>query len=135
MGRRLKGSCQCGEIRYSVEEDFEAFYLCHCSQCQKTTGSAFASNILTSIDNIEWHSGEENIVNYQDKARDFSKSFCANCGAGVPYINKKMTHIVIPAGSLNDAPSSSPKANLFRPESPDWLTEGLSAKSFKGFPE
>ena len=135
MKKHFNGSCLCGDVRYSVEESFEAFYLCHCEQCQKVTGSAFASNILTSVDNIEWLSGEDKIVNYQDRTRDFSKAFCGNCGSGVPHINSKKTHLVIPAGSLNDALSSSPRANLFRPESPDWLTDGLAAKSFKGFPE
>jgi hypothetical protein len=135
MKTNLNGSCLCGDVRYSVEERFEAFYLCHCEQCRKVTGSAFASNILTSADNIEWLSGEDKIVNYQDKTRDFSKAFCGICGAGVPYVNRKKTHLVIPAGSLNNAPSSSPKANLFKSESPCWLTEGLAAKSFKGFPE
>lgn len=135
MNKILNGSCLCGDVSYSVQERFEAFYLCHCEQCQKVTGSAFASNILTSFDNLEWLSGESNIVNYKDKVRDFSKAFCGNCGAGVPHINSKKTHWVVPVGSLIDAPASSPTANLFRTESPDWLAEGLAAKSFKGFPE
>jgi len=134
MSRRLQGRCLCGDVRYSVQETFEAFYLCHCDQCQKVTGSAFASNILTSVDNIQWLSGEENIARYQDPLRDFTKAFCASCGAGVPHVNRAGSHLVIPAGSLIDAPSMSPSANLFKPESPDWFTSGIPAKSFNGLP-
>jgi hypothetical protein len=135
MKKQMNGSCLCGAVKYSVDEGFDAFYLCHCEQCQKVTGSAFASNILTSVDNIEWLSGEDKVVKYQDMTRDFSKAFCGICGAGVPYVNRKKTHLVIPAGSLNSAPSNSPEANLFKSESPYWLTDGLAAKNFKGFPD
>lgn len=135
MTKRLNGRCLCGDVKYSVQEDFEEFYLCHCDQCQKVTGSAFASNIVSSIDNIEWLSGEDKIIKYQDKARNFSKAFCANCGSGIPYINKNRTHLVIPAGSLIDTPSSSPTSNLFKPESPDWFADGIQSKSYEGFSE
>jgi len=135
MANQLKGSCLCGEVTYVVEECFEAFYFCHCSQCQKVTGSGFASNILTSIDNINWLTGQSNITNYEDPTRAFSKAFCRDCGAGVPHINKSKSNLVIPAGSLIDKPSSSPMANLFKSESPEWLEQGLLAKNFKGFPE
>ena len=135
MGNQLTGSCLCGEVTYVVEERFEAFYFCHCAQCQKVTGSAFASNILTSPDNISWLTGFNNVMHYQDPNRAFSKAFCKKCGAGVPHINKSKTNLVIPAGSLIDSPLSSPSANLFKSESPEWLEVGLQAKTFKGFSE
>jgi len=134
MGNRLNGRCLCGEITYVIEERFDRFYFCHCSQCQKVTGSAFASNILTAVDNIEWLSGANSIKKYEDPNRAFSKAFCKNCGAGVPHINKSRTSLVIPAGSLIDQPVGLPFANLFVSESPVWLEPGLSAKRFKGFP-
>lgn len=135
MENKLIGSCLCGEVTYAVEERFEAFYFCHCSQCQKVTGSAFASNILTSPTNINWLTGFDKVMNYEDPNRAFSKAFCKKCGAGVPHINKSKTNLVIPAGSLIDHPSSSPTANLFSSESPEWLAAGLKAKRFRGFPE
>ncbi len=134
MTSMLKGKCLCGSVTFAIKYDFDAFYLCHCEQCQKVTGTAFAANILTQVDNIEWRSGEKLIVNYQDNERDFSKAFCGQCGSGVPHINKSKTQLVIPAGSLTDALQISPSANLFKNESPPWLEHGLSAKSFNGFP-
>ncbi len=135
MGNQLNGRCLCGEVSYRVEERFHAFYLCHCAQCQKVTGSGFAANILTSPDNINWLSGSDKITNYEDSLRSFSKAFCQICGSGVPHINKSGTNLVVPAGSLVDQPLKSPTANLFHPESPRWLKHGLLAKSFDGYPE
>ena len=41
----LAGSCLCKRVKYSVAAELQQFYFCHCEQCRKVTGSAFASNI------------------------------------------------------------------------------------------
>ena len=133
MANRLKGSCLCGAVTYSVGETFEAFYLCHCAQCQKVTGSAFAPNIISAIDNIEWHSGLAQVITFHHPNRQFSKAFCTKCGSGLPHVNKAGTSLVIPAGSLDEMPEIVPTANLFTPESPGWLQQGLAAKKYKGY--
>ena len=41
MKERLNGSCLCGEVRYTVADEFKYALICHCSQCRRATGSAF----------------------------------------------------------------------------------------------
>ena len=135
MSKRLSGQCMCGTVKYRVKEDFKAFYQCHCIQCQHLTGTAFASNIFTNIDNIEWLSGKDNIAHFEHPTRQFSKNFCKTCGSPLPYINKSKTSLVIPAGSLVDKPSIKPEANIFMEEQACWLEGGRNAKKFPGFPE
>jgi hypothetical protein len=135
MKQTLKGQCLCGNVTFELSDDFKAFYQCHCTQCQQLTGSAFASNLFTQPDNIEWTSGKENISHYEHPTREFSKAFCKTCGSAVPFINKRMTSLIIPAGSLLSRPGFSPQANIFVSEEAHWLVEGLQAKKFEGFPE
>jgi hypothetical protein len=40
----LKGSCLCGGIQYEIDADLGPVTNCHCGQCRKASGSAFASN-------------------------------------------------------------------------------------------
>lgn len=134
MDDYLTGGCLCGAVQFSVKSRFKAFYLCHCKQCQQLTGSAFASNILTEPDNIEWLSGEDKITNYKHPSRDFSKSFCKECGSAVPFVNKTKTSLIVPAGSLNKFPGIQPQANIFVSEEACWLEQGLQSESFSGFP-
>ena len=134
MSNKLYGGCLCGEVRYSVIDDFKAFYQCHCKQCQQLTGSAFASNIYADTGNIEWISGHEKINSYEHPTREFSKAFCKECGSAIPFVNKSKTALVIPAGSLADTPSMKPQANIFTSEQACWLESGTKAKKFKGFP-
>ena len=40
----IEGSCLCGGIRYQYDGEIEEISLCHCAQCRKAQGSAFAAN-------------------------------------------------------------------------------------------
>jgi hypothetical protein len=133
MSKKQVGGCLCGEVRYSVEDDFKSFYQCHCKQCQQLTGSAFASNIITDAENIEWLTGLEKVKTFAHPTRNFSKAFCVECGSAVPFVNKSKTSLIIPAGSLSDAPHIEPDANIFTSEQASWLESGMKAEKFKKF--
>lgn len=135
MDKELSGECFCGAVKFTIKDSFKAFYQCHCKQCQKFTGSAFASNIFTDPDNIKWVIGKNNITNYEHPTREFSKSFCILCGSGVPFINKTKTSLIVPAGSLNELPNMAPQANIFTSEEACWLKTGLQAENYSGFPK
>lgn len=130
MGKVLTGQCLCGQVKYEVKNSFKDFYFCHCKQCQQLTGSAFASNIATDPDNINWTAGRDKITEYEHPSRVFSKSFCSTCGSGLPYVNKSGVSLVVPAGSLVDDPEITPQANIFNAEKACWLNEGLQAEAF-----
>jgi hypothetical protein len=134
MKEVLNGQCLCGNVKYSLANKFNAFYLCHCKQCQQLTGSAFASNVFTSPDNIDWLEGEGHISKYEHSEREFSKSFCSNCGSALPFVNQSGKSLIVPAGSLDGPPSIDPQANIFHAESASWLSKGLDAKEFDDFP-
>ena len=135
MHEKLTGECLCGTVKYAVTNDFSTFYQCHCKQCQQITGSAFASNMITSPQNIEWLAGEENVLVYEHPTRQFTKAFCEVCGSGLPFVTKTGEHLIVPAGSLTDAPTIMPQANIFMSEEACWLHEGLQAEKFDGFAE
>jgi hypothetical protein len=133
--RIVVGGCVCGAVRYQVVNLFSRFLLCHCQQCQKLTGSAFAANIFTSPENIQWLSGYENISFYEHQSRDFSKAFCVTCGSALPFVNRSGKSLIIPAGSLSDKIEKKPDANIFLNEQANWLSAGLAATNFDRFPE
>ena len=133
MAKKLTGGCLCGAVTFSIEDRLKAFYLCHCKQCRQLTGTAFASNITTDKDNINWDSGHGNVSVFEHSSREFSKSFCKLCGSALPFINKSKTSLVIPAGSLNEMPEMKPQANIFTDEEARWLSDGVKAESFPAF--
>lgn len=130
----LSGGCLCGEVQFELKSEFKAFYQCHCKQCQKLTGSAFASNLFTSIENINWIKGIDSISHFDDTEREFSKSFCQNCGSALPFINKRNTSLIVPAGSLDSKIGTQLQANIFVAEKASWSKDSCNAKNFDGFP-
>lgn len=132
---KIRGACLCGQVRFSLQNQFSAFYLCHCTQCQKITGSAHASNLFTQVDNIDWLSGMELIKRFDDPARDFSKAFCMCCGAGLPFITKSGRALLVPAGCLTGEPNIAVNNNIFWEERATWYEQALKAPSCQGFPQ
>jgi len=135
MSRVINGNCLCGKVKFTTNDAFMRFYQCHCEQCRKLTGSAFASNLFTVINNIDWVCGSEYTVRYEHPDRDFAKAFCRECGSALPYVNKVGSALVIPAGSLNYEPSIKPTANIFMGDKVLWPEKFTLAKQFEGFPE
>lgn len=129
----LKGSCLCGAVEYRVKNEFKRFFMCHCTQCQKATGSAHASNLFAVPDNLEWVRGEERVKRFDLPGRALSKAFCTECGSGVPYTSRASGMWVVPAGSLDGEPSMTPMANIFWPERGRWYEAGLEAPRFDQF--
>ena len=133
--KKLTGNCLCGIVTFEIENKFENFQLCYCIQCQKSTGSAHASNLFTDPKNITWHTGVEAIVRFDVEGRRISNVFCSNCGSRVPFLSRSGEVLAVPAGSLNGTPSISPKANIFWPERANWYDEALSASHYEKFIE
>jgi hypothetical protein len=55
---KIDGRCHCGFITYEAEIDPEKVMICHCTDCQTLSGSAFRSVVFTSEDTFKLLSGE-----------------------------------------------------------------------------
>ena len=129
MTKTLSGSCLCGRITYSVADNFETFHLCHCAQCQKATGSAHASNLFAKQNNFAWLTGEELLKRFDVPGRAISQAFCTECGSGLPYLTLSGSGLmVIPAGTLDQIPSTIPERHIFWHERADWYDQSLAAE-------
>lgn len=64
----LTGSCLCGTVTFEINNQFDHFQLCHCEQCQKTTGSAHASNLFARPEHITWLSGQQEVRPFEQFA-------------------------------------------------------------------
>lgn len=130
--KQLSGGCLCGAVTFQLKDDFDQFQLCHCTQCQKTTGTAHAANLFTRPENIRWLTGHDLVKRFDVKGRSISNAFCSQCGSRVPFKSLSSELLVVPAGSL-DAPPSQQQANIFWPERADWYDRAVAAKRFEQF--
>lgn len=52
------GGCLCGDVRYVVKAEPLTFYICHCTDCQRRTGTAFAQSMVVSRSSFELQKGK-----------------------------------------------------------------------------
>lgn len=79
---RIDGGCHCGAITYEAEVDPDKVTVCHCTDCQTLSGSAFRVVVLT--DSFRLLTGEPKIyLKTGESGRKRVQSFCANCGTPI----------------------------------------------------
>jgi hypothetical protein len=135
MTKILNGGCLCGEVRFTVKDEFRLFHLCHCIQCRKITSSAFAANLFTETANLNWTAGEHLTRRFEYPGREFTKVFCTLCGSGLPFPSTDNVSIIVPAGALDEEPTIDPLRNIFWEEHTKWLDAGMNAPCVTGFDE
>ncbi len=81
---RIDGHCHCGRISFEAEVDPAAVRLCHCTDCQMLSGSAFRANVSTSVADFVLRSGTpKTYVKTADSGARRRHAFCADCGTPV----------------------------------------------------
>jgi hypothetical protein len=81
---KVDGTCHCGYITYEAEVDPENVLVCHCTDCQTLSGTAFRTVAPTRPDTFRLLSGELKI--YAKTAESGAKrpqSFCPRCGTPI----------------------------------------------------
>lgn len=78
---KIDGACHCGAIRYEAEIDPQTVAICHCTDCQTLSGSAFRVVVPGKREGFRLLAGEPKIyVKDSDSGRKRAQAFCGNCG-------------------------------------------------------
>ena len=108
-----KGGCLCGKVRFNITGKIRNIVYCHCSQCRKVQGSAFATNGIVAAEDFHFESGESDLTSYRSSA-DQEKLFCKHCGS--PIISKRNSapaEVRIRLGTIESEISERPQAHIF----------------------
>ena len=80
----LTGGCQCGTLRYGVSKAPLVLYACHCTNCQRQTGSAFVLSMGIYEDALSFTAGEPARVSWtSDAGTERYGLFCGGCGGRI----------------------------------------------------
>lgn len=114
------GSCLCGKIKFEISDEINDIVYCHCSQCRKAQGSAFATNANVKKENFNFISGEDNLTAYNYNPEQ-AKYFCKTCGSPVMSKNSHYPeNIRIRLGTIESDISERPKAHIFVDSKANW---------------
>jgi len=81
---KIDGGCHCGYIAYEAEVDPDKVRICHCTDCQTLSGSAFRTVVFTDPGSFKLRSGEVAIyVKIAESGNERQQSFCPKCGTPI----------------------------------------------------
>ncbi|WP_309950919.1 GFA family protein [Acinetobacter calcoaceticus] len=127
------GSCLCHEIKFSITNEIETIYHCHCSLCRKQSGTGSNAATLVGKDKFKWLSGLELIRTYK-KETGFTSSFCSKCGSPVPNLVGNTHFMWIPLGLLDQDIVVLKKLNFCVFSKSNWANTIEADESYKQLP-
>ena len=81
---KINGHCHCGELQYTAEVEPELALICHCTDCQLLSGSAFRSLVLSKPDAFTFTSGTPSVyVKTAESGSRREQTFCPTCGSPI----------------------------------------------------
>ncbi len=81
---KIDGGCHCGEITYEAIADPEKVFICHCTDCQALSASAFRTVVGVPEADLRILSGEPKIyIKTGDSGAKRAQGFCSACGSAI----------------------------------------------------
>jgi hypothetical protein len=109
----LTGGCLCGGVRFELSEPPVRATYCHCTRCQRRTGTAASVEASIRADTLMILAGEELVRAYEPPGR-WRELFCANCGSALfarhPEDPSRMS---VSLGAFDDDPGVRPSRREF----------------------
>lgn len=134
MTTRFTGGCMCGAIRYECSAEPIATGLCHCRDCQRATGSAFAAALMVLRNTVTVTGDVKYYEVTGDSGNTISRGFCSHCGSRLFGSRTDADFISIQAGSLDDPSWFKPQADLYVSSAQPWDYLNPNLLKFTKFP-
>ena len=131
----IKGGCLCGAVRYTTQAEPAMVVVCHCRDCQKFTGSAFATLVAVRKPALEFEGNLKTFTSTADSGRPIVRQFCPECGSSICELSASRPELVIlNAGTLDDPTSMTPTREIYCDRSLPWVQLGGDMQRFATMP-
>ena len=116
-------SCRCGHLRATVTGEPVRVSVCHCLNCKKRSGSAFAVQARWPRAQVTIEGASKTFVIVADSGNRATFHFCPDCGSDVYYeIDGKFNDLIaIPLGAFGDPYFLKPAFSVWENRKHDWV--------------
>ena len=116
-------SCRCGQLKASVIGEPVRVSVCHCLNCKKRSGSAFAVQARWPAEQVSIVGRSSSHTTVADSGNISTHYFCPDCGSDVHYENhgKFDGLVAIPLGAFDDPYFASPSFSVWEKRKHDWV--------------
>jgi hypothetical protein len=136
MTSPLTGGCLCGAIRYTVSAPVSGLRVCHCTHCQKTSGTGSSVNAVIASSDFRLTQGAPKCYAVRaDSGRTLLRYFCGDCGSPI-YSQREASpeRMVVRAGTFDDSSAMKVTANIWTKSARPWSWIDPASEQLPGNP-
>lgn len=129
----LTGGCLCGAVRFEVTEPLESAGYCHCTRCQRRTGTAASAQARVAPGSLRVVTGEEHVRCWEPED-GYAKCFCGRCGGALWSRHPEDdSRLAVRLGAFDGDPGVRPSYRQFVAYAAPW--EPIPDDGLTRFPE
>jgi len=130
------GQCQCGAVRYQLVAKIVTAFACHCTECQRQSGSAFGMAAWLEDAELDLQRGQlKEWVRHTPSGKQMACRFCADCGSRLFHQVLGSRYLSVKSGSLDDPSQFQPVAHIWVGSKQPWFEVPADCLQFAGNPE
>ena len=129
----IEGGCHCGKLTFSAEIDPEQVFICHCTDCQTLSGSAYRTVIPAIECSFKMLTGNPKIYfKTADNGSKRQQAFCSDCGTPIYSApeSKDSSLYIIRVGSIKQRNQLIPKSQIWCRSRQSWVQDLTNVTSF-----
>ena len=128
---KIDGACHCGYITYSAEVDPENVGICHCTDCQTLSGTAFRTSVRSTKQAFQIHGQPKIYVKTAESGTKRAQAFCPECGTSIYSAAVSDPQVFnIRVATARQRGELSPKSQGWCRSARDWVNDLQSIKQF-----
>jgi hypothetical protein len=115
----LTGGCLCGGVRFEVTESPVAASYCHCTRCQRRTGTAASAQASIAPGSLRVLQGMDLVASFQPPD-GFAKAFCSTCGSALWSVDPEGNVSGVRLGAFDEDPGVRPSYRQYVAYAAPW---------------
>jgi hypothetical protein len=116
------GGCQCGSVNYVVTAEPMRVSACHCKECQRQSGSAFAMSMLLKKDSLTVTGRTKQFTRIADSGNEVTGVFCPECGVRIYHALQSAPDVLaLKPGTLDETSWLRPNSFIWMKSAQGWV--------------
>jgi hypothetical protein len=119
---KVHGACHCGNLRYEAEIDPQTVGVCHCTDCQRLTGSAFSVYVPVPRERFRLTGAPRIYVKTAESGRRRAQAFCPRCGTRIYASAAEDAQVFnLRLGTIEERAELAPKVQIWCRSALPWV--------------
>ena len=128
---KIDGGCHCGKITYTAEVDPENVGICHCTDCQTLSGTAFRVSVSAAKEAFHLNGEPKIYIKTAESGGQRAQAFCPECGTPIYATAATDPQIFnIRVGTVHQRAELRPKTQGWHRSARDWVNDLQSLPKF-----